>query len=51
MAFSASHLAAVGFEQYTADLIAAEERIANAIAEETLFQTLPPVLMGGTENQ
>jgi hypothetical protein len=50
LAFSAAHLANVGVEQYAMDLVALEDKIKKKFGHETIFQPLPPVLLGGTEN-
>jgi hypothetical protein len=51
MAFSAAHLANVGLEQYTRDLVSMEEKLKSKYGQETNFQPLPPLLLGGTENK
>jgi hypothetical protein len=50
LAFSAAHLANVGVEQYARDLVAMENKIREKYGNETVFQPLPPVLLGGTDN-
>jgi hypothetical protein len=50
LAFSAAHLANVGVEQYARDLVAVETKIKEKYGHETVFQPLPPVLLGGTDN-
>jgi hypothetical protein len=48
--FSAFHLANVGLQQYTVDLIEASKKIAAAAGSETICQPLPPFILGGTTN-
>jgi hypothetical protein len=48
--FSASFLQQAGLELYTAELVQAEARIHAVIGKETIFQPLPPILLGGTED-
>jgi hypothetical protein len=50
LAFSAAHLANVGVEQNVRDLVALEDKIKKKFRQETIFQPLPPVLLGGTDN-
>jgi hypothetical protein len=50
LAFSAAHLANVGVEQYARDLVAMETKIKEKYGHETVFQPLPPILLGGTDN-
>jgi hypothetical protein len=40
----------VGVEQYARDLVAMETKIKEKYGHETVFQPLPPVLLGGTDN-
>jgi hypothetical protein len=49
MAFSAAHLGNVGLEQYTRDLISFEEKLTGEFVRETVFQPLPPTLLGDTD--
>jgi hypothetical protein len=51
LSFSAAHLANVGLEQYTRDLITFEEKLLAKFGRETIFQPLPAILLGGTDNQ
>jgi hypothetical protein len=51
MAFSASHLANVGICQYTRDLVSMSGKIATKYGAETVFQPLPPLLLGGTDSK
>jgi hypothetical protein len=51
MAFSASHLANIGICQYTRDLVSIASKIAAKYGSETIFQPLPPLLLGGTDSK
>jgi hypothetical protein len=51
MAFSASHLANIGIGQYTRDLVSIANKIAVKYGSETIFQPLPPQLLGGTDSK
>jgi hypothetical protein len=49
--FSASFLQMVGLELYAAELVQAQNRIHSVLGKETICQPLPPVLLGGTDDQ
>jgi hypothetical protein len=50
LVFSATFLATVGLELYTLEMQEAERRIHNVLGRETIFQPLPPILLGGTSD-
>jgi hypothetical protein len=50
LVFSATFLATVGLELYTMEMQEAERRIHNVLGRETIFQPLPPILLGGTSD-
>jgi hypothetical protein len=48
--FSESFLQTVGLELYAAELVQAQNRIHTVLGRETIFQPLPPILLGGTDD-